>query len=161
MRKNNPKYNAWLKRRLKHLEKKRRRKKYFRGAQVNPTYKSKEKKETSPHEAYVVSAPSNFSIKDNALEMSDFFDKVVKFTNKKQKAAYIMFDLAKIENVTADAIIYLLAVIKDLQKLGLSHHKFTGNLPINPKAKDSNYLIKFCLFSGLRCLTDVVFMREF
>ena len=137
MRKNNPKYNAWLKRRQKHLEKRRgKKKKASRNGPVRTTYEKKEKKITRPQEAYVVSAPSNFSIKDNALEMSDFFDKVVSFTNEKQKDAYIMFDLSKVENITADAIIYLLAVIKDLQKLGLAHHRFTGNLPNNQRAKE-------------------------
>lgn len=105
MRRNNPKYNAWLKHRLKHLEKRKRKKKGRRSGQAHYAYKSKENKQQSQQESYVVSAPRNFSIKDNALEMSDFFDKVVSFTNKRQKSAYILFDLSKVENITADAII--------------------------------------------------------
>lgn len=136
MRRNNPRYNAWLKHRLKHLEKRKRKKKGRRSGQTHYSYKSKENKQQSQQESYVVSAPRNFSIKDNALEMSDFFDKVVSFTNKRQKSAYILFDLSKVENITADAIIYLLAVIKDLQKLGLAHHRFIGNLPFNQKARE-------------------------
>lgn len=136
MRRKNPKYNDWLKRRLKHLEKRKRKKKGCRRGEFHASYGREEKWNKNSQEAYVVSAPSNFSIRENALQMSEFFDKVLGFTNGKQKDAYIMFDLSNVEIITADAIIYLLAVIKDLQKLGVARHRFTGNLPNNQKAKD-------------------------
>lgn len=43
--------------------------------------------------------------------------------------------MSKIENVTIDAIIYLLAIIKNLQKHGMTKHNYSGNTPVNNFAR--------------------------
>lgn len=136
MKKNNPKYKSWLKRRLRSLEKKR--KKNNMKSHISPQVVVNQTVQSQQSGTYKVIAPSNFSIKDNPFEVAKFFDEILMFSNKKEKDTNINFDMSRIEHVTADAIIYLLAVIKDLQNLGKVHHnhKFSGDLPRLKEAKE-------------------------
>lgn len=140
MRKNNPKYKQWLKRRLKHLEKKRKKTNKKKHSSNIYSHNSSFKSNITNKEDYKIVAPQNFSIKDNPSEVSDFFDNIVKFTKERKNDTFIMFDLSLVEYITADAVLYLLAIMRDLQKLGLAHHKFSGNLPKNKYAR--NYIIQ-------------------
>lgn len=149
MRKNNPRYKQWLKNRQKHLEKKRkknniksRRNKYF----INSNYPIES---VGRNQEYVIAVPSNFSIKDNTKEVSEFFNKVLQFTNKKHKNMNIMFELSQVTNISADAIIYLIAVMQDLQKHGLSRHMFHGNFPNNTKVR--NFLLDSGFLKYVSC----------
>lgn len=136
MRKKNPKYKAWLKKRLVKLGKNRRKRKQqkrFGHNAANPTVKNIKAK--SKKKLYKVEAPCNFSIKDNPKEVIPFFDDIVRFTKSEKENTNIFFDMSAVSNITADAIIYLLAVIKDLQGMGLTRHNFLGNLPTDPKMR--------------------------
>lgn len=136
MRKNNPKYKLWLKRRQKHLEKKRKKNNVRKCNSNINRHQTSNLSKNNNQEEYRITAPKNFSIKDNTAEVSEFFDKIIKFTNSRKNNTYIMFDLSMVEQITADAILYLLAVMRDLQKLGVTRHHFSGNLPKNKNAKD-------------------------
>ena len=137
MRKKNPKYNLWLKRRVHRIEKRRLKRKktaqntYQLSEPIKNISKPKEKVKQ-----YKVTAPTNFSLKDNLQEMIDFFGDLLKFTNSRREEISIFFDLSEVTHITVDAIIYLLAVIKDLQISGFAKHYFYGNLPKNKQAKD-------------------------
>lgn len=56
----------------------------------------------------------------------------------------MFFDLSEVENVTIDAIMYLLAIIKNLQNYGLTKHNYSGNMPkcefIRKKFIESGFL---------------------
>ena len=134
MRKKNPKYKQWLKRRIKSKEKRRikQRTRSIHSAKKQIRSNNSKKKE----KIFKVEAPRNFSIKDNSEEVVDFFVEVLEFTTKRKERISLFFDLSKVERVTADAIIYLLAVIKDLQHIGYTKHNFYGNLPVNQAAHE-------------------------
>lgn len=137
MRKKNPRFKEWLKRRLRSRErhnsnrKKKKRLLHRRGV-GNPTVK---KVDDQHKDLFKAVAPMYFSIKDNPNEVIPFFRNIINFTNKEREKVKIFIDMALVVEITADAIIYLLAVIKDLQRRGLVSHSFFGNLPRDTKAK--------------------------
>lgn len=133
MRKKNPKYKEWLKRRLRHIEKKRRKKNRPKNS-IKNNYQPKSVETKTDNKIFVVNAPENFSIINNPKETINFFTDVLNFTNSNTGKLKLFFDLSRIRLVTADAIIYLLAVIKDLQRGKFIRREFSGNLPVNPNA---------------------------
>ncbi|MBQ6979660.1 MAG: hypothetical protein IJQ07_03350 [Clostridia bacterium] len=139
----------WIKRRnLKNLKK--RKNKTNKSHIYNPIENNYIKKTKSPTrkrdiEEVTVFAPENFSIINNPDELSKFFDEIKYYIkNHKDNKVTIYFDLSKIKDVTIDAIMYLLALIKNLQNIGLAKHTFRGNLPQNEialeKFKESGFL---------------------
>lgn len=118
----------------KYLLKRKKRKKRKQLRTVCQYYSSIKKISKSSRnndcEKVVVKAPINFSLINNAEVVTEFFCEVRQYLlGKKNKKTQMFFDLSKIENVTIDAIIYLLAMIKNLQRLGLAKYRFVGNLP--------------------------------
>lgn len=83
-----------------------------------------------------VSPPSNFSLIHNTEETTKFFVNVQKFIRGQfDKKTDVFFDLSNIKEVTIDAVMYLLATIKNLQVKHLSKFFFRGNMPNDPNAK--------------------------
>ena len=134
IRKNNPKYNKWLKRRLKRLERRRCLRKKKNGISVSAynTAVRSIKKPTAKRdiEEVVAQAPAVFSLINNSEEVGSFFDGIKKYImSSMKKKVSIFFDLSRVETVTIDAIMYLLAIIKNLQKHGVTKHYYHGNMP--------------------------------
>lgn len=135
MRKTNPKYKEWLKKQLRKSEKHRKKKNRdsFRRLLAK---KNSANTVSQNNEKYVkVAAPQSFSIRDNANAVIAFFNKIISYLNKQKERNNIYFDLSNVKHVTVDAIIYLLALIKDLQYLGYTRHNFYGNLPNDSYAR--------------------------
>ena len=84
-----------------------------------------------------VKAPKIFSLINNPEEVSEFFNEVKSYiVSRQKKKVNVFFNLSEVEEVTIDAIIYLLALIKNLQSHGLTKRRFQGNLPENIKAAE-------------------------
>ena len=121
----------WIKRRnLRNLRRRTKRKK--KGHNIISKENDYIKKTKTPTrkrdiEEVTVLAPENFSIINNPDELSDFFDGIKHYIKNHEKSKIkIYFDLSKIKEVTIDATV------------GLTKHRFSGNLP-----KDKNALEKF------------------
>lgn len=150
IRKNSPKYKRWIKRRnAKNLRKRTKRKKkapsYFFGSAGKSIKKVSKPSRKNDWEEVIVKAPKNFSLINNPDEVSGFFNEVKSYiVSRKNKKVSVYFNLFEVEEVTIDAIIYLLALIKNLQSYGLTRRHFQGNLPQNQKAsemfKESGFL---------------------
>ena len=131
---------------LKHRRRNRKGQSYSRAAKPN-NYIKKAQAPTRKNdiETITVTAPQNFSIINNADELSKFFEEITYYLkNHKKNKVVVNFNLGPIEQVTIDAIMYLLAIIKNLQLNDLTRHKFEGNLPKNEPAlskfKESGFL---------------------
>ena len=140
MHKNNPRYKSWLKRRNlakeKHRLKRKHKKFSYADNNSNGNSNPSGSRKSSSGKTQKFNAPSNFSLINNTEEVASYFEQVLKYTNQKNRITKnVFFDLGNITEVTADAIIYLLAVIGDLQTIGLAHKYFSGNLPTDPHAK--------------------------
>ena len=122
MRKKNPKYKQYLKRRLFSLEKKRLRKKNRR-KHVTMDSSSKIIHED---ENYISVIPSNFSIVNNEKETIRYFNELINRILRNESIGRIFFNFSNVEHMTADALMYLLAILKFLK---CHVWEFSGNFP--------------------------------
>jgi len=139
MRKKDSKYSAWLKRYQIRKGKRntvRKSRKFAGEFSTTSNQTVKKQKGKGKKNEYKVQAPSNFSIIENAQEVIPFFDDILKFTNRTKDRTKIFFDMSNVINISADAIIYLIAIIKDLQSLGQGRHNFAGNLPTEKRCAE-------------------------
>ena len=83
----------------------------------------------------VVTAPSNLSFFSNPSETLSFFRKVNERIFDTKYRGYIYFDLSKIETVSVDAIMYLIAMIKNTKRLKAYQIDCLGNVPANENAR--------------------------
>lgn len=144
IRKNSSAYRKWIKKRnIKNLKK---RKKYIskipkRSSTYSEHYQSiKQISSPTKNDSWrrvIVKAPQHFSLIENTEEVTAFFVEITNYLRVRSKEKVsISFDLSNVEIVTIDAIMYLLALIKNLQKKSLiAERYFAGNLPRNPLAK--------------------------
>ncbi len=84
-----------------------------------------------------VTAPTNFSIINNTAEVTKFFFDIREYLiSSRNKRVSVYFRLENVKQVTTDAIMYLLALIKNLQKYKLTKHNFSGNAPVDKNANE-------------------------
>ena len=143
------KYKKWLKRRnLKNLKirtKKRTRMKNKRRGYSLHSIKNKTPKRIQFDNKKRFSAPEIFSFIENPMQTIEFFDKILKYLsvvrkNKKE----IFFDISKIQRLTIDALMYLIAIVNNISESYKLKYSFSGNFPQNPKVmkllKESGFL---------------------
>ena len=117
-----------LKKRTKR-KKDQKRKKAITQKYYEPTNNSFYDKKNSEFKCV---APKNFSIMDYSLETIDFFNDVIEQLNKKiHNKVIINFILDFVENITIDAVMYMLAITKNTKK----NHQTRGTYPTNDTAK--------------------------
>lgn len=90
-----------------------------------------------------VIAPSNLSIQNNSEETLSFFENVINAIREAKIEGTIFFDLSKIEIVSVDAIMYLIAIIVNTRKTGAYRLRIKGNYPENNKAHRIIYDVGF------------------
>lgn len=82
------------------------------------------------------SAPLNFSFIDNPNETNSFFNKIIDFiSNKRSFGKKIFIDISKIQNLTIDALMYLLAIVNNMNDSFNNKYSFSGNAPMDGKIK--------------------------
>lgn len=82
-------------------------------------------------------APKNFSIIENTEETLQYFSEIIEFIRfsakiNSHKRAFI--DVNQVENLSIDAIVFLLAVVHNIIANRRSTCKFSGNLPADENA---------------------------
>ena len=82
-----------------------------------------------------VEAPVRFGMMDNIDETLQFFKNVKDTLKKLRVNDKIYFDLSKVEVVSADAIMYLIATIRNTRRINAFKIHCSGNAPINPEAR--------------------------
>lgn len=135
------KRRMWLKRRNQKNLKRRTKKKvarkrfiargyeYNRSLKKNAVYNKKTRK-------FQFSAPLNFSLISNPNETNLFFNKIIDFiANKRNFGKKIFVDISKIQNLTIDALMYLLAILNNINDRFNNKYSFSGNAPLNEKIK--------------------------
>ena len=87
--------------------------------------------------SFPFSAPLNFSFIHNASETAEFFQKILKFiTDSRHFEKSIYVDISKITTLTIDALMYLLAIVNNLNKKFAGKYSFSGNSPVNENTRD-------------------------
>ena len=94
--------------------------------------------------SFTFSAPLVFSFVQNASETSKFFNKLLRFiVDKRNFGRSIYIDISKITDLTIDALMYLLAILNNLNNRYLGKYSFAGNSPndaaIRKRFNDSGF----------------------
>lgn len=83
----------------------------------------------------VLEAPEHFSLVNNKDETLAFFDKALSRIQNCKVRQSIFFDLQKITTITPDAIMYLIAMVKNIKRCRALQTSCQGNMPIDPNAR--------------------------
>jgi hypothetical protein len=135
-RKRRNKKKIWLvsqnKKRLKHRTKQKikhkNRKKKMQNFSKTTNYSYYDKK----NQEFKFLAPEIFSIMDNPKETIEYFNDVIKKIDEKfHHKLTINFLLQKVNKITIDAIMYMLAITKNTKK----NHNTRGSYPVDNEAK--------------------------
>lgn len=87
------------------------------------------------HGYHLVQAPTTLSIFDNPTETLAFFKKVNETILSMKYHEKLFFDLTGIESVTVDAIMYLIATIRNTRRIRSLELDCLGNVPRDEKAR--------------------------
>lgn len=163
MKQNSSEYRLWLKRRNEKNLRRRTRKKALHSRKT--ITKTKHDSELRNNENYFeddktmfFSAPNNFSFIDNPEATILFFRKLIRFVNDRRnfnRGLTVYIDIADIQHLTTDALMYLLAVINDLNDVARSKFSFKGNEPIDELVKatfKNSGFYKYVRYSGVKPL---------
>ena len=82
-----------------------------------------------------VVAPEKFGMMDNIDETLQFFRIVNETLKKLHVNDKIYFDLSKVRTVSADAIMYLIATIRNTKRIRAFKICCSGNAPVDPEAR--------------------------
>ena len=128
MRITDPKYKYWKKhqnyKNLIRRTKKKKRKK-FNCKRKRVAYQQ-------------IIAPSILSIINNSEETIKYFNKairILKSPENRNKVDALLFDCKNIENLSIDALMYLLAIIRNFKNVFSGIREVKGNLPENEYAR--------------------------
>lgn len=80
--------------------------------------------------------PNVFSLCQNSCDSVAFFDKVVWTIRYCKMHDSLFFDLSAVQTITPDAIMYLIAIIKNMRRIKLLRISCRGNLPQEKTARE-------------------------
>jgi hypothetical protein len=85
---------------------------------------------------YRLKAPRHLSIFDETQSAIIYFDKVLQTIQKCKFRDSILFDLSEVEIITPDAIMYLIAIIRNTRRIRFLRISCGGNMPKADSARD-------------------------
>ena len=92
---------------------------------------------------FILKAPKVFSIIENSEETMRFFYNIIKDTKDRGFDKSYYFDWSEVEEVSIDAIMYVIAIVKNMKACDLFRYTFYGN---QPKNQDVKKLLDECGF---------------
>ncbi len=92
-----------------------------------------------------LSAPAHLSLVNNKEETLEYFNLALSAMEKCTLRQEVFFDLKAVSIITPDAIMYLIALVKNYKRCRLMQTVCSGNLPDNPDAR--NYIEKSGFYS--------------
>ncbi len=78
-------------------------------------------------------APATLSLLDNERETLNFFNKAIEISKKCNVNHCIYLNLFKVEHISADAVMYIIAFINNCKRLNILNVNIEGNLPQKKK----------------------------
>jgi len=85
-------------------------------------------------EFYRALAPHEFSVISNPESTYDYFSKIVEEIQNRKFKEIFFFDLSEVEKISVDAIMYVLALMRNIKNKEVFKYTFKGNQPISEKA---------------------------
>lgn len=81
-------------------------------------------------------APEVFSFIDNPNETTRFFQRITSFITKRSNFGKDLFiDISQVKRLTIDALMYIIAVVTNLNRHFRSKYKFMGNFPQDSESR--------------------------
>lgn len=97
-------------------------------------------------------APCNFSFIESPTETIKFFNDIISFiTNRLNYGKNLYIDISCIENLTIDALMYLLAIVNNMNSKVRNKFSISGNVPKNPairKLLNESGFFSFVKYTG-------------
>lgn len=129
---------------MKKISLKQKRWNISKSRKAMKTLSKKKKKKNTAHrdnkaynfsKKHTIRAPKNLSLNNNEEETIEFFEKSLDVGKKCSVNHSIYFDLENVENITADAVMYIIAFINNFKRLTMLNVRIAGNLPLNNSAR--------------------------
>lgn len=128
-----PKHKLWLERRNRKIIRKRKKRQRILTRIIRNIRDEKIPIPRSPKYSSF-KAPKVFSFIRNISETNVFFNQVIDQLNLHKYNQTINLDMTEVKTVTTDALMYMLAVIRNLKLKSAFKAKFTGTGPIDKEA---------------------------
>lgn len=112
----------------KHRKKKKRIKYSSKGKKRNESFRQKPD--------VVFELPENFSFITNLSKTASFVEKTMNKFKRSMPESLFLFDAKNVENATTDAIMYLIALMRNYKETKIKKYNFFGNYPENENAKN-------------------------
>lgn len=141
IKKYTPEYKLWLYyRNRKRLKLRTQKRIWIRQRRTQEIQKYKEAKQTynynEKRKHFEFHAPDIFSFAQNPDETNSFFTKIISFITRRENFGRSLFiDISKIEKLTIDALMYLLAIVNNLNTNFQNKYSFSGNAPNKPEVR--------------------------
>ena len=132
LRKLHQKQKQWLLAKSKTAIKRLQKKNKYKLKRKNNIYTGKRSKK---ERRVFLSVPKIFSITNNPNETLDFFNGVYDIIEKLTFKEEIYFNLYDVNIITVDAIMYLIALIKNTKRLKVLQINCSGNIPQSESAR--------------------------
>lgn len=114
---------------------KRRRKRWLDSRIKKLVSKRKKRKHLQKEHKICIIPPKYFSLTDNTEETMSFIMTLIEKIDKGVNGSHFFIDSSKVEVVTVDALIYLLATIQNNHAFNVRKIICTGNYPKNKEAR--------------------------
>lgn len=136
MNRKSPRYKDWKKRQeekiLRHRQKRKALKEGRNRTPKQTVDTNSKKRESLPNQDKSFVAPSIFSFQNNASETTTFFNGIIRYIRNRHNFGKMIFiDISSVTELTSDALMYLLAIINNLNH-GYRKYHFSGNAPADP-----------------------------
>lgn len=126
-----PRRKAWLENRNRKLQLKITK---YNKSKKNKKIAKPRLKRTANNQ-YTAIAPENFSLIHNTEETLYFFNNILKNMRLYSFDRTYFFDLKSVKYITTDAIMCILAIIRNMKNAKIYRYRFQGNLPENKEAR--------------------------
>lgn len=83
----------------------------------------------------IFKAPRVFSMRDNPDETIKFFNRILDTEHKYSFGTHFYIDSSEVEEVSVDALMYLIAIVNDIKYNKVFQYSFEGNYPRSSTAK--------------------------
>lgn len=162
MRKGTYEYKHWLIRRdKKNLIRRTKRKRASKGQQWTRESHEHVTKEKHNYNAetkrYEFPAPLIFSISENPVDTIEYFNRLLSFvSDKRNRNKRVHIDISRVNKLTSDALMYLLAIVNDLKNEEKINIHFSGNEPVDANIRTifaESGFYDFVRYQGSKLLT--------
>ncbi len=124
----------WREEKAKKLAKEKKSKKKYVSSYDNG--KSRRSNDKDKYAYYRTRNIECLSIHDNTEETYAYFNEIINEIRRKNYKEKFFFDLAQVKKLSVDAVMYILAILRNLKGNAIYKYRFAGNQPLSKEPND-------------------------